>query len=107
MSVFPFIEAEKAGQRNVAEACQLLEVSRSAFYDWSHHVPSARRVADGELTERIEAIHEASRRTYGWPRVHRALRDDGGPVFRKRVARIMRQQTPLTDTREADPATSS
>ncbi len=92
MSVFPFIEAEKSEQRNVAKACELLEVSRSAFYDWSHHVPSARRVADDKLAERIEAIHEASRRTYGWPRVHRALRDEGVHVSRKRVARIMRQR---------------
>ena len=42
MNVFPFIEAEKAEQRNVAKACELLEVSRSAFYEWHQHVPSAR-----------------------------------------------------------------
>ena len=33
VNVFPFIEAEKAERRNVAKACVLLEVSRSAFYD--------------------------------------------------------------------------
>jgi len=71
VSVFPFIEAEKSEQHNVVKACELLEVSRSAFYDWSHHVPSARQVADDELAERIEVIHAARRRTYGWPRVHR------------------------------------
>ena len=92
MNVYSFIEAEKSEQGNVAKACALLEVSRSAFYDWSHHVPSARQVADDELAERIEVIHEASRRTYGWPRVHRALHDDGIRVSRKRVARIMRQR---------------
>ncbi len=42
MNVFPFIEAEKAEQRNVVKACELLEVSRSAFYEWHQHVPSAR-----------------------------------------------------------------
>jgi putative transposase len=92
VSVFPFIEAEKAERRNVAKACELLEVSRSAFYDWHHHRPSARRLADEALGERIEAIFEASRGTYGWPRVHRALRDEGVHASRKRVARIMRQQ---------------
>ncbi len=90
MNVFPFIEAEKAEQRNVAKACELLEVSRSAFYDWHQHVPSARQLADDELGERIQAIYDESRGTYGWPRVHRALRDDGVHVGRKRVARIMR-----------------
>jgi putative transposase len=93
VNVFPFIEAERAERRNVAKACELLEVSRSAFYDHARHLPSARAVADAELAERIEAIHEASRSTYGWPRVHRALRREGIHVSRKRVARIMRQRS--------------
>ena len=92
MSVFPFIEAEKAEQGNVFKACALLEVSRSAFYEWHKHLPSARQLADDELGERIEAIHAASRGTYGWPRVHRELRREGVHVSGKRVARIMRQR---------------
>jgi putative transposase len=92
VSVFLFIEAEKAQQRNVAKACALLEVSRSAFYDWHQHLPSARQVADDELAERIEEIWNTSRGTYGWPRVHRQLRRDKIHVGGKRVARIMRQR---------------
>jgi transposase InsO family protein len=92
VNVFPFIEAEKAQQRNVAKACALLEVSRSAFYDWHHHQPSARQVADDELAERIEVIWNMSRGTYGWPRVHAQLRRDKIHVGGKRVARIMRQR---------------
>jgi transposase InsO family protein len=92
VNVFPFIEAEKAEQRNVAKACELLEVSRSAFYDWHQHIPSAREVADEELAERIQAIYDDSKGTYGWPRVHQALRRDGVCVRRERVARIMRRR---------------
>ena len=92
MNVFPFIEAEKAEQGNVAKACELLEVSRSAFYEWHQHRPCPRKIADDELADRIEQIYDASRGTYGWPRVHRQLRDDGISVSRKRVARIMRQR---------------
>jgi len=92
VNVFPFIEAEKAEQRNVAKACALLEVSRSAFYDWDKHVPSAREVADAELGGRIERIYGDSKGTYGWPRVHRALRREGVCVRRERVARIMRRR---------------
>jgi hypothetical protein len=65
VNVFPFIEAEKAEQRNVAKACALLEVSRSAFYDWHKHVPSAWEVADEELGARIERIYDDSKGTYG------------------------------------------
>jgi hypothetical protein len=32
VNVYPFIEAEKAQQRNVKRACVLLEVSRAAYY---------------------------------------------------------------------------
>jgi transposase InsO family protein len=92
VNVFPFIEAEKAEQRNVVKACELLEVSRSAFYEWHQHVPSARQRADAELGERIQNIYDESRGTYGWPRVHRALRDDGVCVGREHVARIMRDK---------------
>ena len=92
MNVFPFIEAEQAEQRNVARACALLEVSRSAFYQWHQHSPSARDVADAELGDRIEEIYDDSRGTYGWPRVHRQLHRDGVHVGPKRVARIMRQR---------------
>jgi transposase InsO family protein len=93
VNVFPFIEAEKAEQDgNVAKACELLEVSRSAFYDWRQHRPSARHLADEALGERIQAIFDESRGTYGWPRVHKALRREGVHASRKRVARVMRQK---------------
>ena len=32
MSVYPFIEAEKAQQHNAKRACELLKVSRAAYY---------------------------------------------------------------------------
>ena len=32
MNLYPFIEAEKVQQRNVKRTCELLEVSRAAYY---------------------------------------------------------------------------
>ena len=32
MNVYPFIEAEQAGKHNVKRACELMKVSRSAYY---------------------------------------------------------------------------
>ena len=92
MNRYRFVEAEKAQRRNVAKACELLEVSTSAFYDWHRHLPSARQLADAELGRRIQAVYDESRGTYGWPRVHQALRREGVHASRKRVARIMRQK---------------
>src|SRR5262249_9098581 len=45
--------------------------------------------ADIELTAEIQAIHKASRGTYGAPRVHAELVATGQRVGRKRVARLM------------------
>jgi len=84
-----FVAAEKRAGGNVAKACDLLEVSRSAFYEWHQHVPSARALSDAELTEKIRAVHLASRGTYGAPRVHAELAAQGLHVGRKRVARLM------------------
>jgi len=51
VNLYPFIEAEKAQQRNVKRACELLEVSRAAYYAQRPGTPSARQVADAALTE--------------------------------------------------------
>ncbi len=85
MNVYPFIEAEKVQQRNVAKACELLEVSRSAFCEWCKHKPSLREIVDNELGERIAEVHTAPRGTYGWPRVLAELRRAGVRVAGKRL----------------------
>ena len=78
MNVYPFIEAEKAEQdANIVMACALLEVSRSAYYEWSKHVPSAREVSDAELGDKIVDIHTKSRQTYGAPRITAELAESG------------------------------
>ncbi len=89
MNLWPFIEVEEAGQRNVKRACELLEVSRAAYYEQRKHTPSRRSLDDAELTERITEIHAASNGTYGAPRIHAQLRRDGVCCAKKRVARLM------------------
>ena len=89
MTVYPFIEAERAGRRNVKRACALLKVSRAAFYQ--HQAgPSPREREDAELTGQIRDVHEESKGRYGAPRVHAELRRRGRRHSRKRVARLMR-----------------
>ena len=64
MNAYPFIEAEKACRRNVKRACELLKVSRAAFY--AHLAGRSRRDQDdAELTREIRAVHEESRGRYG------------------------------------------
>jgi transposase InsO family protein len=90
--MYPFIEAEKAGQGNVARTCALLEVSRAAYYQWAGGESSTRRQEDRELSRLIEEAHRESRETYGAPRVQAELRRQGRNCGRKRVARLMRER---------------
>jgi putative transposase len=82
------IEAEQA-LSPIAMLCRLVDVSRAGYYAWSGRGPSAHAQADVALTAAIHAIHAQSRHTYGVPRVHATLRDQGQRVSRKRVARLM------------------
>jgi putative transposase len=90
VKLYPFIEVEKAEQRNVKRACELLEVSRAAYYQQREGMPSARQAADGELTERIRQLHQTSKGRYGAPRIHAELARGGHHHGKKRVARLMR-----------------
>ena len=59
---------------------RVLKVSASGYYAWRSRPASARTTADEDLTRRIRTIHAASRGTYGAPRVHSELKEDGLPV---------------------------
>jgi len=86
---FRLIDARKS-QHPVSLLCSVLGVSRAGFYAWKHRPASPRARRDAELLEQIGAIHDESKGTYGWPRVHAELRHRGIRASRKRVARLMR-----------------
>ncbi len=95
----------------VITQCRVLEVSPSGFYAWSKRLPSAHRQADTLPGDRIEAIHRYSRSTYGRPRIHAELREEGIAVSNKRIARLMqerhiqgasRRRTTVTTVRDRD-----
>jgi transposase InsO family protein len=90
VKVYPFIEAEKRQQRNVKRACELLQVSRAAYYAARDGRPSRRELDDAELTEAISQVHEDSKGRYGAPRIHAELRRAGHRHGKKRIARLMR-----------------
>ncbi|MFA9462588.1 IS3 family transposase [Thiohalorhabdus methylotrophus] len=90
--IFRFVRANQA-MHSVATMCRVLGVSRSGFYAWRRRQPSARERADRALLGQIRAIHGRSRGTYGAPRIHAELAEAGFPVSRKRVARLMRQDS--------------
>ncbi len=76
----------------IATMCRVLEVSTSGYYAWFERRASARAERDAQLKQRIREIHERSDGTYGRPRVHAELQDDGEAVSPKRVGRLMREE---------------
>jgi putative transposase len=77
---------------DVAVACRILGVSRSGSYAWRGRSPSVREEVNTVLLKHIKEVHEESRETYGWPRVHAELtRGRGRAVNPKRVARLRRE----------------
>lgn len=74
----------------IATMCRVLGVSSSGYHAWKKRPPSKRAVSDTALAERIRTIHNASRETYGTPRIHAERVETGTRVGCKRVARLMR-----------------
>lgn len=107
MTRFRFI-AEEAAQFPVSLLCRVLGVTRGGYYAWRRRPPSARAIADAELSERIGRIHDQTLGIYGAPRVHAELRIAHGiNVGRKRVARLMRQRGIFGAGRRGGPRTTS
>jgi transposase InsO family protein len=114
VNLYPFIEVEKTQQHNVKRTCELLEVSRAAYYANRADSPSTRQLVDQELTEHIRQAHQRSKGRYGAPRIHAQLRREGYRHGRKRIARLLRTaglhgRTPrrFKRTTIADPAAAA
>jgi transposase InsO family protein len=88
---FAFIEKHLT-EYPTAIACDVLEVSRSGFYDWQVRLPSARAARREELAAKIQSIHLDNRQAYGSPRIFQALKAQGETVSENTVAKIMREE---------------
>ncbi len=74
----------------IARMCRVLGVSPGGYYARLKRPPSQRARVDAELNARIAEIHHRSRATYGAPRIHAELKEQGVRVGCKRAARLMR-----------------
>jgi transposase InsO family protein len=85
---YAFIAAH-AGQFAVQRMCKVLRVGHSGYYAWAKRPSSTRAQANQALLELIRDAYQNSRQSYGSPRLHRALRQQGIACGRHRVARLM------------------
>ena len=76
---------------SVRMMCRAMGVSRSGYYDWRERPESARAQRHRGLTQKIRYFHQASRRTYGAPRIRRDLQESGERVGENTVALLMQR----------------
>lgn len=69
---------------------KILGVSRSGYYDFIKRSPSKRELENAETIKRIRSIFEESRETYGSPRIHVELCEQGSACSRRKIARLMK-----------------
>jgi transposase InsO family protein len=102
------------GAHPIRTLCDLLSVSPSGYYRNRQQQPSARQREDAALTAQLTAAHQASRGTYGVPRIVEDLRAEGTRTSKRRCARLMRaeglrgkkkhcRRPRTTDSRHAQP----
>lgn len=88
MTADVFLLADEA-KASVSAVCRALDMPRSTVYSRRNRAPSERDKDTAQLDVAIKAEFNGSKRRYGSPRIHRALRRKGTRVGRKRVAARM------------------
>jgi transposase InsO family protein len=68
--------------------CQVLQVSRSGYYDWRDRGESKRRVQERVLLGEIRRIHVQSKEAYGAIKTWQSLQQSGIMCGKHRVARL-------------------
>lgn len=81
---------EHSGQFSLRLMCRLLSVSVSGYYDWRERKPSRRDITNQVLAKKIKAIFDEEKSRAGAVRIAKRLNNEGEPVSRNRVAKIMR-----------------
>lgn len=106
------------GEHPIRLLCELLSVAPSGYYRHRQQRPSNRQREDAGIAAQIATAHEASRGTYGVPRILKDLRDADTHISKRRCARLMREQDlrgrkkhrrnpRTTDSRHAQPVAAN
>lgn len=87
---YAFIQSQQ-GWHPIQRMCRVLKVSRSGYYAWLQHTPSARERSDRVLLAHIQRVHEAHRGHCGAEKAWRVLQLQGVAAGKHRVARLRQQ----------------
>ena len=57
---------EQREEFELKRMCQVLQVSRSGYYDWARRKESNRSQRDRTLLKEIRKVHEETKEAYAW-----------------------------------------
>jgi len=83
--------------------CQVLKVSRSAFYDWFKKPESQPYVAQKVLESRCKALFKASRQSLGSRQMMQHLRREGFKIGRYKTRSLMNKLGLVVKQRRKSP----
>ena len=78
-------------QKDVAQICRVLVVSRSGYYAWLIRPVSNRKLENEKLALDLKRHWNDSRGTYGLPRLHEKLKQEGRKIGKNRIEKIMKE----------------
>ncbi len=85
-------DIEVASGAKTSVVCDMLELSRSAYYAWKARTPTDRESRDTLLAQQIQAIFWQHRRRYGARRIAAELADRGEKCSPRKVAQLLHSQ---------------
>lgn len=103
---YAFIE-EHREEFTVKLMCEVLDVSKSGYCDWRKRDHSPREAKKNALVEKIEKVHQGSRKTYGSPRVFKVLKGMGEKCSKSTIERLMSKNGIRAKTRRRFKATTN
>ena len=95
-ALFAIVENLAREGHGTKRVCRLLRVAPSGFFRWRNQPPSPRAIRRAWLADVIAEIHERSRRTYGWRRVHAELEDAYGQRVNKKLVQSIMQELAIS-----------
>ena len=91
--IYPVVEAIVAETKmNTRAVCEVLNVSRAAYYAWRAADASPRETRDNALAPLVKEIFWRHRRRYGARRIAAELADRGERCSPRRVAKLLKKQ---------------
>jgi len=87
---------EQKASYDITFMCDLLELARSTFYEFTTRRASATAVRRGEVTVAVTAVFDTHKRRYGTRRIARELHRSGTPAGLGTIGKSMRTEGLVT-----------